>query len=73
MCGASRRHALPGDTDRTTNGAQKHVKVGYMLSDLAGPRKNDKKASNPFEWIKSDKKEKGDLEKDSYKILSQIY
>ena len=43
------------------------------LSDLIRAQKNDKMTSNLSKWIRTGSKEKGDLEEDSYKILSQFY
>ena len=50
-----------------------HVKARYRLSDLIRAQKNDKMASNLSKWIRTGSKEKGELEEDSYKILSQFY
>ena len=50
-----------------------HVKARYRLSDLIRAQKNDKMTSNLSQWIRTGSKEKGDLEEDSYKILSQFY
>ena len=50
-----------------------HVKARYRLSDLVRAQKNDKMTSNLSKWIRMGSKEKGELEEDSYKILSQFY
>ena len=50
-----------------------HVKARYRLSDLIRSQKNDKMTSNLSKWIRTRVKEKGDLDEDSYKILSQFY
>ena len=50
-----------------------HVKARCRLSDLIRAQRNDKKTSNLSKWIRTGVKEKGDLEKDIYKILSQFY
>ena len=50
-----------------------HVKARYSLSDLIRAQKNDKMTSNLSIWIGTGVKGKGDLEEDSYKILSQFY
>ena len=44
-----------------------------MLSDLIRAQKNDKMTSNLSKWIRTGGKEKGELDEDSYKILSQFY
>ena len=51
---------------------KEHVKARYRLSDLIRVQKNDKMTSNLYKWIRTSK-EKGDLEEDSYKILSRFY
>ena len=51
---------------------KEHVKARYRLSDLIRAQ-NDKMTSNLSKWIQSGVKEKGELEEDSYKILSQFY
>ena len=52
---------------------KEHVKARYRLSDLIGAQKNDKMTSNLSKWIRTRSKEKGELEEDSYKILSLFY
>ena len=52
---------------------KEHVKARNRLSDLIRAQKNDKMTSNLSKWIRTAAKEKGDLEEDSYKILSQFY
>ena len=52
---------------------REHVKARYRLSDLIGAQKNDNMTSNLSTWIRKGSKEKGDLEEDSYKILSLFY
>ena len=52
---------------------KKHVKARYRLPDLIRAQKNDKMTSNLSKWIRTGTKEKGDLEEDSYKILSHFY
>ena len=52
---------------------KEHVKARYMLSELIRAQNNDKMTSNLSKWIRTGVKEKGDLEDDSYKILSQFY
>ena len=52
---------------------KEHVKARYRLSDMIRAQKNDKMTSNLSIWIRKGNKEKGDLEEDSYKILSQFY
>ena len=51
---------------------KEHVKARYRLSDLIRAQKNDKMTSNLSKWIRTGSKEKGELEEDSYKILSQF-
>ena len=52
---------------------KEHVKARYRLSDLIRAQKNDKMTSNLSKWIRTGSKSKGELEEDSYKILSQFY
>ena len=52
---------------------KEHVKASYRLSDLIRAQQNDKMTSNLSKWIQTGVEDKGDLEKDSYKILSQFY
>ena len=52
---------------------KEYVKARYRLSDLIQAQKNDKMKKNLSKWIRTGDKEKGDLEEDSYKILSQFY
>ena len=52
---------------------KEHVKAKYRLSDLIRAQKVDKMTSNLSKWIRTGAKEKGDLEEDSHKILSQFY
>ena len=52
---------------------KEHVQVRYRLSDLIRAQKNDKMTSNLSKRIRTGHKEKGDLEEDNYKILSQFY
>ena len=63
----------PGETNGQIMALQEHVKARYRLSDLIRARKNDKMTSNLSKWIRTGSKEKGELEEDSYKILSQFY
>ena len=49
------------------------VKASYRLSDLIRAQKNDKMTSNLAKWVQMGAKEKGDLQEDSYMILSQFY
>ena len=52
---------------------KQHVKARYRLSYLITAQKNDKMTSNLSTWIRTGVNEKGDLEEDSYKVLSQFY
>ena len=52
---------------------KEHVKARYRLSDLIRAQKNDKMTSNLSKLIRTGSTEKGDLEEDSYKMLSQFY
>ena len=63
----------PGETNGQIMALKEHVKARYRLSDLTRAQKNDKMTSNISKWIRTGVKEKGDLEEDSYKILSQFY
>ena len=63
----------PGEMNGQIMALKEHVKARYRLSDLIRAQKNDKMASNLSKWIQSGVKEKGEIEEDSYKILSQFY
>ena len=63
----------PGEMNGQIMALKEHVKARYRLSDLIRAQKNDKMTSNPSKWIRTGSKEKGELEEDSYKILSQFY
>ena len=52
---------------------KEHLKATYRLTDLVRAQKNGKVTSRLSKWIRTRAKEKGDLEGDSYKILSQFY
>ena len=63
----------PGELNGQMMALKEHIKARYRLSDLIRAQKNDKMTSNFSKWIRTGVKEKGDLEEDSYKILSQFY
>ena len=63
----------PGEMNGQIMALKEHVKARYRLSDLIRAQKNDKMTSNFSKWIRMGSKEKGELEEDSYKILSQFY
>ena len=63
----------PGEMNGQIMALKEHVKARYRLSDLMRAQKNDKMTSNLSKWIRTGSKEKGELEEDSYKILSQFY
>ena len=63
----------PGEMNGQIMALKVHVKARYRLSDLIRAQKNDKMTSNLSKWIQSGVKEKGTLEEDSFKILSQFY
>ena len=63
----------PGEMSGQIIALKEHVKARYRLSDLIRAQKNDKLTSNLSKWIRTGSKEKGELEEDSYKILSQFY
>ena len=62
----------PGEMNGQMMALKEHVKARYRLSDLIRAQKNDKMTSNLSKWIRTGSKEKGELEEDSYKILSQF-
>ena len=62
----------PGEMNGQIMALKEHVKARHRLSDLIRAQKNDKMTSNLSKWIRTGSKEKGDLEEDSYKILSQL-
>ena len=63
----------PGEMNGQIMALKEHVKARYRLSDMVRAQKNDKMTSNLSKWIRTGSKEKGELEEDSYKILSQFY
>ena len=63
----------PGELNGQMMGLKEHVKTRYRLSDLIRAQEINKLTSNLSKWITEGVKEKGDLEEDSYKILSQFY
>ena len=63
----------PGELNGQMMVLKEHVKARYRLSDLIRAQKNDKMTSNLSKWIWTGDREEGDLEEDSYKILSQFY
>ena len=63
----------PGEMNGQILALKEHVKARYKLSDLIRAQMNDKVTSNLSKWIRTGSKEKGGLEEDSYKILSQFY
>ena len=63
----------PGEMNGHIMALKEHVKARYRLSDLIRAQKNDKMTSNLSKSIRTASKEKGELEEDSYKILSQSY
>ena len=63
----------PGEMNGQIMALKEHVKARYRLSDLIRAQKNDKMTSNLSKWIRTGSKEKGELEEDSSKILSQFY
>ena len=48
-----------------------YLKARYRLSDLLRAQRKDRMTSNLKRWIENGAPDKGDLEKDSYKILKQ--
>ena len=63
----------PGELNGHIIALKEHVKARYRRSDLIRARKNYKMTSNISKWIRTGVKEKGDLDEDSYKILSRFY
>ena len=63
----------PGEMNGQIMALKEHDKARYRLPDLIRAQKIDKMTSNLSKWIHSGVKEKGELEEDSYKILSQFY
>ena len=62
----------PGELNGQIMALKEHIKARYRLSGLIRAQKNDKMTSNLSKWIWMGSKEKGELEEDSYKILSQF-
>ena len=50
-----------------------YLKARYRLSDLLRAQGNDRMTSNFKRWIENGTPDKGDLEEDSYRILSQYF
>ena len=63
----------PGEMNGQIMARKEHVKARYRLSELIRAQKNDKMTSNLSKWIRTGSKEKGELDEDSHKILSQFY
>ena len=63
----------PGELNGQMTVVKEHVKERYRLSDLIRGQKKDQMTKNLAKWIRTGDKEKGDLEEDSNKILSQFY
>ena len=63
----------PGEMNGQIMALKEHVTTRYRLSDLIRAQKNDKMTSNLSKWIRTGSREKGELEEDCYKILSQFY
>ena len=63
----------PGELNGQMMALEEHVKARFRLSDLIRAQKKDIRTSNLSKWIRTAVKEKGDLEENSYKILSQFY
>ena len=63
----------PGELNGQMIVMKEHVTARYRLSDLIRAQKNNKMTSNLSKLIRTGEKEKGDLEEDSYKTLSQFY
>ena len=63
----------PGEMNGQIMALKEHHKASYRLSDLIRAQKNDKMTRNLSKWIQTGVKEKGELEEDSYKIMSQFY
>ena len=63
----------PGEMNGQIMALEEHVRARYRLSALIRAQKNDKMTSNLSKWIRTGSKEKGELEEDSYKILSQFH
>ena len=63
----------PGEKNGQIMALNEHVKARYRLSDLIRVQNNHKMTSNLSKLIRTGSKEKGELEEDSYKILSQFY
>ena len=63
----------PGEMNGQRMALKENIKARYRLSDLIRVQGNDKMTGNLSKWIRTGVKEKGDLEEDNYKILSQFY
>ena len=63
----------PGELNGQMMALKEHVKLRYRLSDLIRAQKSDKMTRNLSKWIRTGVKEKGDLDEDSHKIMSQFY
>ena len=50
-----------------------YLKARYRLLDLLRAQRNDRMTSNLKRWIENGSPDKGDLEEDSYRILSQYF
>ena len=63
----------PGEMIGQIMALKEHIKARYRLSDLIRAQKYDKMTSNLSKWIRTESKEKVELEEDCYKFLSLFY
>ena len=63
----------PEITSGQFNVVKTYLEARYRLSDLLRAQRNERMTVNLKRWIEKGDPDKGDLEKDSYKILKQFY
>ena len=64
---------LSGELSSQFRVMKTYLKARYRLSDLLSLQRIDGMTSNLKRWIENGAPDKGDLEKDSYRILRQYY
>ena len=63
----------PDEMNRQMRVMKTYLKARYRLSGLVRAQLNDRMTINLKRWIESGAPDKGDLEKDSYRILRQYF
>ena len=72
VCQVDGRCTCPEDNKRTIERGKDVSEGQARLSDLLRAQRNDRMTSNLKKWIENGAPDKGDLEEDSYKIITVI-